>query len=122
MVDYNTETAITAPHNIVKIEILEARYNTRLAIEFMEQKKKYSSRTPSRTFQARLQSYYYTLYGLLNNKGKNEIIAEKVFSNKIEDNIKAFLMLEEILYKVGLIRIDRRQFNTLAETDASQNV
>ena len=124
MVDFNTETAITAPANLVKLQILEARYNVIYALEFVEEKKKYRSIKPEETVRGRIKTLYLTVYSLLKTRfpKRHEEIKKFVNSDKVEDNELAFLMIDEILYKVGLTRVEREIYKSAFHKDIAHGL
>jgi hypothetical protein len=122
MVDFNNETTATvAPQSLIKILILQRRHDF---IEAQEHYYKFLSEDVETFISlgmvvARLRSLYLEMKCLADrymDKNHREVI-DRVFTpskdKKIDEVIEAFLLLNNVLDKVGLLRIDnRKQYDT----------
>jgi hypothetical protein len=123
MVNFNNETTATvAPHALIKILILQRRHDF---IEAQEHYYKFLSEDVETFISlemviARLRSLYLETKSLVDRhwskkeeREKFEFIFNKNKKKTIEDVVDAFIVLNSLLDKVGLLRIDtRKQYDT----------
>jgi hypothetical protein len=135
MVDFNNETSVSTPAtNIVKILVLEARYNSLLALEFYNSKISAGINSEQATLRARLGTWFmehqaYLKRTLIKEEDKKlyKKIKDNIFFKKNnlnnEDILEAVEYLNKIIDLLKINKLDtRQQYDTTdVEEDNKQN-
>ena len=132
MVNFDNESTITtAPQDLIKMVILERRYNTIQAIELYHKQTADGMQSSLSFIRSRLWGLFIELERTLHNnfndkRNKNEEDKKEVKANpylkllklmksdKFEELNEAFLFINAFLYDVGLIKFDNKiKYNTV---------
>lgn len=114
MVDFNNENTVSTPAtDIVRVLILERRYNLMEVIEAVHKEEALGIDTASQTavVKARLLSFYYEIAEALPRQMTEEeitLLEKQLRSEKFEELLKAFRILNRVLDKLKLTRIDTK--------------
>lgn len=125
MVDFNNEGTVTTPvQGIIKIVILEKRYNFLQAVEEFKQKEQDGKTVRVSFIKSRLYNLFLEIDPTL-RKNHNNIdketksnryteLVEMLESDKFEVLMSAFSFINFFLYDLGLLKFDNKiKYNTV---------
>lgn len=123
MVDFNNEATITTPAaDVIKIEILERRYNLIEAVEAFNKQHQAGVHAETSIVKSRLLSLFMEIQPAL-DRGLKEKDKEELSlllkSDDYKDLMRAYFIINTWLDRIRLIRIDTRQQydRTIAEEE-----
>jgi len=127
MVDFNNENTISTPlREVLKILILECRYNVLLKIrdhyQHVEQFKK-PKFAPVKAGVMELYQYLRSMYAVSETLDKAEDMKRRLYeAGNFEEMLVIFQEMEDFLYKKNITKIDdRKQYDTTSlETENHQ--
>lgn len=112
MVDFNNDATIATPAiDIVRVEILERRYNVGEAIEQVL-KIESSDYRDIRMLKARVKLYFLcikpTIRRCLTDE-EYELLEDKLDAGSVDEIIEAFMTINSVLDEIGFTKIDNKK-------------
>ena len=118
MVDFNNEKTISTPlSDVLKMLILECRYNLLLKIrEYYVRFEKYHKSDYAEVKASVVELYYYlrSMYSSDYDEKKQKVLSDQVSTSKsFTDIMRVFELLETYMYVKNITKIDnRKQYDT----------
>lgn len=116
MVDFDNETTIGTPAgDVIKIIILQRRYDVLEALESYNKTQGAGAEGGNSIFRARLTTLFYELHPALKRQKELDVekLKEQIQHGKQEDLIAAFEQINDTLDQLRLTRFDtRKQIDT----------
>lgn len=126
MVDFNNEATIGTPAtDVVKISILERRYDVIEAFEHYKKKKFDGIQAPLSIVRARLMSLFLEIQAMLKRKMKPEdyvLLVKGVGADKYDEVMAAFIEINEFVDELRLTRIDNQRVYNSQDVEEENKV
>jgi hypothetical protein len=132
MVDFNNDSIVNkTPTEVVNMIVIEHWYNTRLAFEYYIKARLNNINITTNEFRSRLGCLFVSINDMLKRKLESNIDSKKTYEDlfivatdietKVEykDLLNAYLIISEVLDKIGLTRIDSRAYIDRKNIEAS---